>query len=79
MQAPGFYIPPGSPPNFEASVKIPLRAKRALRKSRRGEVEVGGQSPQAGTYPWRDSRRRMSAVSGASVIVTLVRRSRLVQ
>jgi hypothetical protein len=45
-------------------VKIPLQAKRALWESRRGEVEVGGQSPQAGTDLWRDSRCQMSAVSG---------------
>jgi hypothetical protein len=38
--------------------------KQVLRESRRGEVEVGGRSPPAGTEPWRVSRCRMSTVSG---------------
>jgi hypothetical protein len=75
----GFYNPPGSPPCFEKNVKIPLRAKRALRESRRGEVEVGGQCPQ----PERTRVGIPAAVrvpfQGVSVIVTLARRPRLVQ
>jgi hypothetical protein len=53
----GFHNPPGSPPKFSIFRKIPLRVKQLLRESRRGEVEVGGRSPPAGTGAWRDEYR----------------------
>jgi hypothetical protein len=52
--ASGFYNPPGSPPTVSKFGEILLRVKRVRRESCRGEGEVNGRSPPAGTEPLRD-------------------------